>query len=450
MATRRAVHSNLRAVRHVVAVASCKGGVGKSTVAVNLALGLARRGLRVAILDADIYGPSLPTMLRSETPPVVRPSATVEGSLDPVRYVVEGAPLGNNAISSSSSDEDGGECPPSVVLDCMSYGWVNPAAAPGAGGQGAAVVRGPLVSRLIAQLAAHTAWGEQDVLVIDMPPGTGDIHLTLCQEIAISAAVVVTTPQKLSYVDVLKGMEMFAKLAVPTIALVENMAFFDSPSDGVRHYPFGRSDPERMVQMQAAAAASWGGGTDSDDSSSSSSSSSSSATPPAVAAAVAAAATCELPISATISEAAERGAPVMAGFVDLDAPEARAYAGLAADVELALNALGHDGEAAGASRAPRLTWDEDAGMISVAVGDSAPTFDVRPAELRRSCRCALAYDELSGEKLLDPAVVPEDLAPLSISSMGNYAVRVHWNDRSYAPTCDACIYTADTLDAMRP
>ena len=414
--TRRAIHENLRRVKHVVAVASCKGGVGKSTVAVNLALGLARRGLRVAMLDADIYGPSLPTMLRADDP-TVRPSPDVDGSLAPVRYA---AP--------TPSD---GEVPHdrrSVALDCMSYGWVNPAAAPGAGGQGAAVVRGPLVSRLITQLVTQTAWGEQDVLVVDMPPGTGDIQLTLCQELAISAAVVVTTPQKLSYVDVLKGMEMFAKLAVPTVALVENMAFFDSPSDGVRHYPFGRSDPERMAQMQAAAAEA------------------DSAASPRVPA------RCELPISAAISEAAECGTPVMAEDSGaLRSPEAVAYAGLAADVESALHELGADGATSGAARAPQLSWDEERGTIGVALGNALGEplrFDVAPATLRRACRCALAYDELSGAPLLDPASVPETLAPISLSSIGNYAVRVHWNERGFASSCDACIYTADTLEAL--
>ena len=409
--TRRAIHENLRRVKHVVAVASCKGGVGKSTVAVNLALGLARRGLRVAMLDADVYGPSLPTMLRADDP-TVRPSPDVDGSLAPVRYAAP-TPSGGETHERRS-----------VALDCMSYGWVNPAAAPGAGGQGAAVVRGPLVSRLITQLVTKTAWGEQDVLVVDMPPGTGDIQLTLCQELAISAAVVVTTPQKLSYVDVLKGMEMFAKLAVPTVALVENMAFFDSPSDGVRHYPFGRSDPERMVQMQAAAAEA------------------DSAASPRVPL------TCELPMSAAISEAAERGAPVMAEDGGaLRSPEAVAYAGLAADVESALRALGADGATSGAARAPQLSWDEARGTLGVALGD-ALRFDVAPATLRRACRCALAYDELSGAPLLDPTSVPESLAPISLSSIGNYAVRVHWNERGFASSCDACIYTADTLAAL--
>jgi Mrp family chromosome partitioning ATPase len=409
--TRRAIHENLRRVKHVVAVASCKGGVGKSTVAVNLALGLARRGLRVAMLDADVYGPSLPTMLRADDP-TVRPSPDVDGSLAPVRYAAP-TPSGGETHDRRS-----------VALDCMSYGWVNPAAAPGAGGQGAAVVRGPLVSRLITQLVTKTAWGEQDVLVVDMPPGTGDIQLTLCQELAISAAVVVTTPQKLSYVDVLKGMEMFAKLAVPTVALVENMAFFDSPSDGVRHYPFGRSDPERMVQMQAAAAEA------------------DSAASPRVPS------TCELPMSAAISEAAERGAPVMVEDGGaLRSPEAVAYAGLAADVESALRALGADGATSGAARAPQLSWDEARGTLGVALGD-ALRFDVAPATLRRACRCALAYDELSGAPLLDPTSVPESLAPISLSSIGNYAVRVHWNERGFASSCDACIYTADTLAAL--
>eukprot|EP00940_MAST-03C_sp_MAST-3C-sp2_P002366 g2366.t1 len=199
----------LRRIGSVVAVSSCKGGVGKSTVSVNLAYALAKTGARVGILDADVYGPSLPTLVRLP-----------EGSLPLVR---------ENDSKLLKPAEFGG-------VKLMSYGYVAKGAAEG--NPAAAVVRGPIVSQMIQQLSCGTKWGALDVLVVDLPPGTGDVVLTTCQTLAISAAVVVTTPQKLSYVDVVKGIEMFRSLKVPVASVVENMSHFDVK--GERYYPFGR------------------------------------------------------------------------------------------------------------------------------------------------------------------------------------------------------------------
>ena len=168
---------NLRKVKHVIAVTSCKGGVGKSTVAVNLAASLQRAGWSTGIFDADIYGPSLPTMLHPS-------DSRVRLDAEERKYVV---PLEYEGIKA------------------MSYGWVSKEAGPGAGGHGAAVVRGPMVSRLVQQLCLGTAWGDLDFLILDMPPGTGDIQLSLTQSVSITASVVVTTPHRLSYVDVVSA-----------------------------------------------------------------------------------------------------------------------------------------------------------------------------------------------------------------------------------------------------
>ncbi|KAJ0405266.1 hypothetical protein ATCC90586_009773 [Pythium insidiosum] len=178
--------SALGNVSEIIAVSSCKGGVGKSTVSVNLAFSLAKRGARVGILDADIYGPSLPTMV-SPADKTLRTSRKFKNFVVPLEY--EG-------------------------VKCMSFGFVNAKAAPGAGGVGAAVMRGPMVSKLIDQLVLGTEWGDLDYLIVDMPPGTGDIQISLSQQMAISAAVIVTTPQRLSFVDVEKGIAMFEDLKV--------------------------------------------------------------------------------------------------------------------------------------------------------------------------------------------------------------------------------------------
>eukprot|EP00257_Ricinus_communis_P025078 XP_025012492.1 fe-S cluster assembly factor HCF101, chloroplastic [Ricinus communis] len=201
--------AGLQTISNIVAVSSCKGGVGKSTVAVNLAYTLAGMGARVGIFDADIYGPSLPTMV------------------SPENRLLEMNPEKRTIIPTEY-----------LGVKLVSFGFA---------GQGRAIMRGPMVSGVIDQLLTTTEWGELDYLVIDMPPGTGDIQLTLCQVVPLTAAVIVTTPQKLAFIDVAKGVRMFSKLKVPCIAVVENMCHFDA--DGKRYYPFGRGSGSQVVQQ---------------------------------------------------------------------------------------------------------------------------------------------------------------------------------------------------------
>ena len=238
-------------VGHILAVSSCKGGVGKSTVAVNLACELQRRGLRVGLLDADIYGPSLPLMVQ----PI---DHAVKKSLHNSKWI---QPL---------------EC--TNGLKVMSFGYVNPrSGAPGAGGKGPAVMRGPIATRVINQLVctltrfhniellynysfSHwlvclftltqvgaTEWGDLDYLLVDMPPGTGDIQITLSQAMSFTGAIIVTTPHELSLADATKGVAMFEVLKVPTLAVVENMSYFEC-DHGTRYYPFGRGGRQGLLQ----------------------------------------------------------------------------------------------------------------------------------------------------------------------------------------------------------
>mmetsp|Transcript_17096 Transcript_17096/g.49079 ORF Transcript_17096/g.49079 Transcript_17096/m.49079 type:complete len:628 (-) Transcript_17096:55-1938(-) len=200
-------------VGQFLAVYSCKGGVGKSTVATNLAYELSRLGARVGLLDVDIYGPSLPVLVKPDDP-AVRRSAKGSGMVHPIDH--RGVKL-------------------------MSLGYVSPnSGVPGSGPAGGpAVMRGPMAGRVVAQLLKGTDWGELDVLVLDLPPGTGDVQLEVCQSLQLSGAVCVTTPSKLAVADAVKGVEMFAALGVPTLATVQNMSFFDCEG-GSRHYPFGK------------------------------------------------------------------------------------------------------------------------------------------------------------------------------------------------------------------
>lgn len=200
-------------VGHFLAVYSCKGGVGKSTVATNLAYELSRLGARVGLLDVDIYGPSLPVLVKPDDPEVRR-SAKGSGMIHPINH--RGVKL-------------------------MSLGYVSPnSGVPGSGPSGGpAVMRGPMAGRVVAQLLKGTDWGDLDVLVLDLPPGTGDVQLEVCQSLRLSGAVCVTTPSKLAVADAIKGVEMFAALGVATLATVQNMSYFDCEG-GSRHYPFGK------------------------------------------------------------------------------------------------------------------------------------------------------------------------------------------------------------------
>ena len=188
-------------VKHIIAVASGKGGVGKSTTAVNLALGLVANGVATGLLDADIYGPSMPRMLDVRDKP-----ESIDGkALKPIeRY----------------------------GLKTMSIGYIVNEDTP-------MIWRGPMVSSALEQMLRDVQWGELDVLVVDMPPGTGDAQLTLAQRVALAGAVIVSTPQDIALVDARKGLNMFRKVAVPVLGFVENMSFYLCPHCGERAEIFG-------------------------------------------------------------------------------------------------------------------------------------------------------------------------------------------------------------------
>jgi ATP-binding protein involved in chromosome partitioning len=212
-AGRRAERGTVPGVRAIVAVASGKGGVGKSTVAANLALGLRANGLRVGVLDADIYGPSMPRMLglsgqRPESP---------DGKIL--------TPLEN------------------FGLRCMSMGFLVPE-------DTAMIWRGPMVTSALQQMLRGVNWGELDIMVVDMPPGTGDAQLTMAQQVPLAGAVIVSTPQDIALLDARKGLNMFTKVDVPVLGIVENMSYFLCPHCGGRSEIFShggaRQEAERL------------------------------------------------------------------------------------------------------------------------------------------------------------------------------------------------------------
>ncbi|WP_018184202.1 Mrp/NBP35 family ATP-binding protein [Kaistia granuli] len=194
----------------IIAVASGKGGVGKSTTAVNLALGLLANGLKVGLLDADIYGPSVPRLLGLSG----RPEAVEGRILKPME---------------------------AYGLKTMSMGFLVEEETP-------MIWRGPMVMSAITQLLREVAWAPLDVLVVDMPPGTGDAQLTMAQQVPLAGAVIVSTPQDLALIDARKGLAMFNKVDVPVLGIVENMSYFIAPDTGTRYDIFGHGGARREAE----------------------------------------------------------------------------------------------------------------------------------------------------------------------------------------------------------
>lgn len=194
-------------VRSIIAVASGKGGVGKSTTAVNLALALAAKGLKVGVLDADIYGPSMPRMMGIRGEPVSHDGRTLQ-------------PLANYGVK------------------CMSMGFIVAEETP-------MIWRGPMVMSAIEQMLRDVSWGELDVMVVDLPPGTGDAQLTMAQRVPLTGAIIVSTPQDIALLDARKGLNMFRKVDVPVLGIIENMSYFECPHCGGRTDIFSHGGAHR-------------------------------------------------------------------------------------------------------------------------------------------------------------------------------------------------------------
>lgn len=344
---------NLRGVKHIIAVASGKGGVGKSSVAVNFAFLLAEQGAAVGILDADIYGPSLPTLIAHEVEQVY---ASKAGLIVPPTF--RGVKL-------------------------LSLGYLRP-------GEHAAL-RGPLVSQMVQQMLTQTEWGALDYLIIDMPPGTGDIHLTIAQSANIDAAIVVTTPQSLALVDVEKGITMFNKVQIPTIAVVENMSFFMCGNCSTEHQLFDTSGNAKAIAKK------FGVNT-----------------------------LIQLPLDPELSsrkigpfamDPILRETLLGQRFQQLvDAAIEELEAMKESEIEWTVLAVdGEDGR-------PTLmvTKKSDAGMEILTV----------PArKVRLACKSAKMWDELTGEKLFKDEDIPLDVRPTRITLAGSYAVHIDWSDK---------------------
>ncbi len=364
----------LPGIRHIIAVGSGKGGVGKSTVSVNLALALQQLGGRVGLVDADILGPSIPGMLG--IPTGEPPAMTLDGKMIP-------------------AERHG--------LKVVSMGMIT-------GDDKPAVLRGPMVGKYLKMFVDGVQWGPLDYLILDLPPGTGDTQLTLAQSMPLSGVVIVTTPQAVSLKIARRGLRMFEKVQVKILGIVENMRTFTCPHCGESTDIFRHGGGERMSQeigvpflgalpldADVVTCGDEGRPIVADQ-------------PTSASAKVYAA------IATALVEQLQAAVTVLKPFVwKWDSNE------------------GVPGWMEGAAR-PAGSWNTPIGFLrrdprtlSILWEDGhRDDFDVR--DLRLACHCALCVEEMSGRKLLDPKTIRSDVSPRQIVSIGNYAIQFDWSD----------------------
>lgn len=363
----------------VIAVSSCKGGVGKSTTAVNLAYSLQSLGATVGIFDADVYGPSLPTMIKPDD--------------DIVRFVGRQiAPLQRNGVR------------------LMSFGYVN---------EGSAIMRGPMVTQLLDQFLSVTQWGSLDYLILDMPPGTGDIQLTLTQRLNITAAVIVTTPQELSFADVVRGVEMFDSVNVPCVAVVENMAYYEVEKDKA----FDTSKLEAAFSEVLAAKGVNGDSKDLakelvkivlDKTESKKIPIFGPGHKQRLSDQWGIEHTFSMPLMDTIAFNGDSGTPFVLEYPD--SSQAAIYK------ELARSVVSEVAKAKYSQSRPDVAYED--GDHKIRVDED----HVSPADLRRACRCAACVEEMTGRQILVASSISDSIKPIKMASTGNYALSVDWSD----------------------
>ncbi len=364
----------LPGIRHIIAVGSGKGGVGKSTVSVNLALALQQQGARVGIVDADVLGPSIPGMLG--IPTGEPPAMTQHGMMIP-------------------AERHG--------LKVVSMGMLT-------GDDKPAVLRGPMVGKYLKMFVGGVQWGPLDYLILDLPPGTGDTQLTLAQSMPLSGVVIVTTPQAVSLKIARRGLRMFEKVQVPILGIVENMRTFTCPHCGESTDIFRHGGGEQMSQeigvpFLGALPLDADVVTCGDE-----------GRPIVVDQPKSVSARVYATIAAALVEQLHAAVAMLKPFVWKWDSNEGAPAWLVGAVR-----------PAGARNKPIGLLRRDPRTLSVLWEDGhRDDFDVR--DLRLACRCALCVEEMSGRKLLDPRTVRADVSPQQIQSIGNYALGFYWND----------------------
>src|SRR6056297_3937022 len=369
----------------MIAISSGKGGVGKSTVTANIAVAMADAGLRVGGVDADIYGPSIPRMLglASEKP-----------AMSPDQKVIPAEAHGVKVMSMAMLSDD----------------------------DSPAILRGPMVTKYLQMFVRQVEWGALDVLLLDLPPGTGDIQLTLAQAFPLTGAVVVSTPQDVSLKIARRGLRMMEQVKVPILGVIENMSGFTCPECGTVTHIFHQ-----------------GGGE-------------------AIAGEIGVEFLGKVPLDPTVVDCGDDGRPLVRAAPDR--PAAAAYRTIAATL------AGTGGDATGIATPFAWTVSDDTGKPAPAANTTDGPDDRLTAldhadgalflrwadggeqnladrDLRLACQCAQCRDEMSGERLLDPENVPLDISLTRVWSVGNYALGMAFSDGH-----DTGIYTFKALHAL--
>lgn len=369
----------------MIAISSGKGGVGKSTVTANIAVAMADAGLRVGVVDADVYGPSIPRMLGI---------ASDKPAMSPDNKVVPAEAHGVKVMSMAMLSDD----------------------------DSPAILRGPMVTKYLQMFVRQVEWGALDVLLLDLPPGTGDIQLTLAQAFPLSGAVVVSTPQDVSLKIARRGLRMMEQVSVPILGVIENMSGFTCPTCGTVTHIFHQGGGEVIAHELGVEYLG------------------------------------SIPLDPTVVDCGDDGRPLLRAAPD--SPAAEAYR------EIASTLAGASDGAAGIATPFAWTLTEDTGKPA-----PAPTASDGPAErlaaldhadgalllrwcdgtdqrltdrdLRLACQCAQCRDEVSGKRLLNPENVPLDNSLTRVWSVGNYALGMTFSDGH-----DTGIYTFKALRAM--
>jgi ATP-binding protein involved in chromosome partitioning len=357
----------MRAVKNAIAIASGKGGVGKSTVATNLAIALAKTGARVGLMDADVYGPSVPHMLGGGERPE---QGGAQGMIRPV-------------------ERHG--------LKFMSMGLLTGRDTP-------VIWRGPMATKLIQQFLGQVEWGELDYLLIDLPPGTGDVQLTLTQSAPLTGAVIVTTPQDVAVGVTLRGLRMFEQVHVPILGIIENMSAFICTHCGHESHIFrhggGRKAAEELGFPFLG----------------------------------------EVPLDAAIAAAGDAGRPVVADdTLAAQAPSAKAFIAIAGKLAQQVSIVN---EATRTVRHKPAEVKTGEGAVEIRWTD-AHVSRYRQRDLRLECPCAECVDEWTGVKRLKPENIPLDVHALEVRGVGRYALQFMWSDGHASG-----IYTYDKLRAL--